>query len=82
MQYRIHDLGKIKLEHNNTSVMAKKSGKDIQLSFEFDTSGQKIKFISVTGKCKCGFAGEFKKAEIVFEMTVPCPKCGSIIVIK
>ena len=62
--------------------MIKKGGKDIQLSFEFDTSNQKIRFITVKGQCKCGFSGEFKKADVVFEMTVPCPKCGSVIIIK
>lgn len=62
--------------------MAKKNGKDVQLSFEFDTSGQKVKFIVFKVKCRCGYTGEFKKADVVLEMTVPCPKCGSIISIK
>jgi ssDNA-binding Zn-finger/Zn-ribbon topoisomerase 1 len=62
--------------------MAKTSGKDIQLSFEFDTSDRKVMFIAVKGECRCGFTGEFKKAEIVLEMTVPCPKCGAVISIK
>ncbi|HNX24129.1 MAG TPA: hypothetical protein PKG60_08765 [Spirochaetota bacterium] len=62
--------------------MVKKSGKDVQLSFEFDTSGQKIRFVTVKGQCKCGYSGEFKKADIVLEMTVLCPKCGSVINIK
>ena len=65
-----------------TIVMAKTSGKDIQLSFEFDTSDRKVRFITVKGKCRCGYTGEFKKAEIVLEMTVPCPKCGAVISIK
>lgn len=62
--------------------MVHKNGKDVQLSFEFDTSGRKVKFIDVKAKCRCGCTGEFKKADIVLEMTVPCPKCGSIISIK
>ncbi len=62
--------------------MLKKTGKDIQLSFDFDTSNQKVKFINVRGQCRCGYSGEFKKADIVLEMTVLCPKCKSVIVIK
>lgn len=62
--------------------MVKRSGKDIQLSFEFDTSNQKVKFITIKAKCRCGYTGEFKKADVVLEMTVPCPKCGLIISIK
>jgi len=62
--------------------MTKQTGKDKQLSFEFDTSNQKVKFITVTGRCKCGFSGEFKKADVVLEMTVLCPDCGAVINIK
>ncbi len=62
--------------------MKNKTVKDIQLSFEFDNSNQKVRFIKTAGKCRCGYTGEFKKADIVLEMTVPCPKCGSIIHIK
>jgi len=62
--------------------MIKKGDKDIQLSFEFDTSDRKVKFITVIGKCKCGYTGEFKKAEIVLEMSIPCPKCGSVMFLK
>jgi Zn finger protein HypA/HybF involved in hydrogenase expression len=62
--------------------MVQKKGKDVQLSFEFDTSGHKVKFINVKVQCRCGYTGEFKKADVVLEMTVPCPKCGSIISIK
>jgi len=62
--------------------VVKNSGKDIQLSFEFDTENQKIRFITVAGQCKCGYRGEFKKADIVLEMTVPCPECGALISIK
>ncbi len=62
--------------------MAKKTDKDIQLSFEFDNGNQKVKFITVTGKCRCGYSGEFRKADIVIEMTVVCPKCKALIILK
>jgi len=62
--------------------MLKKTGKDIQLSFEFDSPDRKIRFIAVKCKCKCGYTGEFKKADIVLEMTVLCPKCKSVINLK
>ncbi|PKL15233.1 MAG: hypothetical protein CVV49_21710 [Spirochaetae bacterium HGW-Spirochaetae-5] len=62
--------------------MTNKTGKDVQLSFEFDNSNQKVKFITVTGKCRCGYSGEFKKGDIVLEMTVPCPECNAVIIIK
>ena len=62
--------------------MIKKEGKEIQLTFGFDTSDGKISFITVKGICRCGYTGEFRKADIVLEMTVPCPICGSVISIK
>ena len=62
--------------------MLKKTVKDVQLSFEFETENRTVKFIAVSFKCKCGFTGEFKKADVVLEMTAPCPKCGTLITIK
>ena len=62
--------------------MIKINGKDIQLTFEFNTSNQKIRFIKTAGKCRCGYTEEFKKADIVLEMTVICPECGSVMRIK
>ncbi len=62
--------------------MLKKSGKDIQLSFEFDNGNQKVKFAAVKADCRCGYNGEYKKADVVLEMTVRCPKCGTVIIIK
>jgi len=62
--------------------MAIKNSKDKQLFFEFDTSDREVKFITVRGQCKCGYLGEYKKADVVLEMTVPCPKCGAVIIIK
>ena len=62
--------------------MVQKKGKDVQLSFEFDTSDQKVKFVDVKVQCRCGYSGQFKKADVVLEMTAPCPKCGSIFSIK
>jgi len=63
-------------------IMGIKGAKDVQLSFEFDTGNQKIIFIRVKGLCRCGYSGEFSKADVVLEMTVPCPKCGSLISMK
>jgi hypothetical protein len=63
-------------------VVIKKRGRDIQLSFDFDNGKREIKFISVRGQCICGYAGDFKKADVVLEMTVLCPSCGSVIKIK
>ena len=60
----------------------KKTEKDIQLSFEFDDPDRKISFVEVKGKCKCGHSYEFKKADVVLEMTAPCTRCGTIIIIK
>lgn len=62
--------------------MGKKSQKDIQLSFEFDIPNQKIRFLKVTETCRCGYSAEFTKADIVLEMTVPCPKCNAVIIIR
>jgi hypothetical protein len=64
------------------SIMAKNSVKDIQLSFDFVIPGQNVQFITFKGKCKCGYNYELKKADVVLEMTLPCPKCGAIITIK
>ncbi len=60
----------------------KNKGKDIQLSFDFDITDRIIHFKHINGKCRCGYCYEFKKADIVIEMTVPCPKCGAVIIIK
>lgn len=62
--------------------MAKKSGRDIQLSFDFNDPDTEVKFISVMGECRCGYTAEFRKADVVLEMTVPCPQCRSLISIK
>ena len=62
--------------------MARKTGGDNQLSFDFEIPDQKIKFITVKGTCRCGYEYEFKKADVVLEMTVPCPECGAIISIR
>jgi len=56
--------------------------KDIQLSFDFETADKKIKFTLFRGNCKCGYSYEFSKADVVIEMTVPCPQCGVLISIK
>ena len=56
--------------------------KDIQLSFDFDLPDRKIRFTVFSGKCKCGYCYEFRKADVVIEMTAPCPKCGAVITIK
>jgi len=62
--------------------MAKKGDGENQLSFDFEIPDQKIKFVTVKGTCKCGYRYEFKKADVLLEMTVPCPQCGAIISIK
>lgn len=62
--------------------MGRKIVKENQLSFDFEIPDQKIKFITVKGVCRCGRSYEYKKADVVLEMTVPCPGCGSIITIK
>ena len=62
--------------------MARKTGEENQLSFDFEIPDQKIKFITVKGTCRCGYEYEFKKAYVVLEMTVPCPKCGTVISIR
>ena len=62
--------------------MSKRSTTDTQLSFDFEIPDQKIKFIAVKAECRCGYSSEYKKADVVLEMTVPCPKCGSIISIR
>jgi len=62
--------------------MVKKSSGETQLSFDFEIPDQKIKFITVNGTCRCGYKYEFKKADLVLEMTVPCPKCGAVITVK
>jgi hypothetical protein len=60
----------------------KNQQKDIQLSFDFEIPGQKINFITCRGKCRCGYDYLFQKADVVLEMTVPCPGCGAVITIK
>ena len=60
-------------------MVIKNCGKDIQLSFDFDTGNRKIKFITVRGQCICGYVGDFKKADVVLEMTVLCPQCRTVI---
>ncbi len=62
--------------------MGKDESKYVQLLFDFETDDRKVKFISVKGECRCGYSSEFRKADVVLEMTVPCPKCGSVIRIK
>ena len=62
--------------------MVKKNSPDTQLSFDFEIPDQKIKFITVKGTCKCGYNYEFKKADVVLEMTAPCPVCGAVIIIR
>lgn len=62
--------------------MAKKNSGENQLTFDFEIPQQKIKFITVKGTCRCGYEYEFKKAEVVLEMTAPCPGCGSLLIIK
>lgn len=62
--------------------MPKSCAADKQLSFDFEITDQKIKFIAVRGECRCGYSSEYRKADVVLEMTVPCPKCGSIISIR
>lgn len=62
--------------------MVKKSGDDAQLSFDFEIPDQKIKFIIVKGICRCGHEYEFKKADIVLEMTARCPGCGGVIAVR
>ena len=60
----------------------KKNGKDIQLSFDFNQGNREVKFITVKGQCICGYFGDFRKADVVLEMTVICPECGSVICIR
>jgi hypothetical protein len=64
------------------TVTMKNSEKDIQLSFDFDIPDRKIQFTVFRGRCRCGYSYEFRKADVVIEMTVPCPACGSVISIK
>ncbi len=59
--------------------MAKNNGMEHQLSFDFEIPDQKIRFITVRGTCRCGFNYEFKKADVVIEMTALCPECGARI---
>ncbi len=63
-------------------MTSKAREKERQLSFDFDTDIREVKFIKVRGQCRCGYAGDFKKADVVLEMTVLCPTCGSVISIR
>lgn len=62
--------------------MGKKVSGENQLSFDFEIPDQRVKFLTVRGRCRCGYSYEYKKADVVREMTVPCPECGSIISVK
>jgi len=56
--------------------------KEVQLTFDFGHDDKDAGFTTVRGVCKCGRPWEFRKSGIVMEMTVPCPACHAIIVVK
>lgn len=62
--------------------MAAGTKKEIQLTFDFGRDEADTGFTSVKGVCKCGRPWEFRKSGIVKEMTVPCPGCSALIVVK
>lgn len=55
---------------------------DVQLSFDFGQDEPDVEFTTVRGVCRCGRPWEFRISGIVKEMTVPCPGCSAMIVIK
>lgn len=56
--------------------------RDVQLKFDFAQDEPDTGFTAVTGICKCGRPWEYRMSGIVKEMTVPCPGCSVMIVVK
>lgn len=56
--------------------------KDYQLTFDFGQDEKDAGFTTVKGVCKCGRPWEFRKSGIVKEMTVPCPGCSALILVR
>lgn len=62
--------------------MAVKDKKDIQLTFDFVRDEADTGFTTVTGVCSCGRPWEFRVSGIVMEMSVRCPGCSALLVVK